>query len=150
VFGLPASVNADVRISDSCHKHGRERFRTHDMRVKEWHSASESELESRRVHCDHSIQVIEARVLMLLNRSGTGLASRVRPKKRPVLGCSRAITRRVDIERGLYTSVQPVLARARERRGGAIDPVSASRHSGYRAACAERRPATGGARSGIV
>ena len=54
------------------------------------------------------------------------------------------------LKQAFTTDVQPILARARERRGGAIDPVSAYRRSGYRAACAERRPATGGARSGIV
>jgi L-rhamnose isomerase/sugar isomerase len=54
------------------------------------------------------------------------------------------------LKHAFTTDVQPILARARERRGGAIDPVGAYRRSGYRAACAECRPATGGARSGIV
>jgi L-rhamnose isomerase/sugar isomerase len=54
------------------------------------------------------------------------------------------------LKRAFTTDVHPILARARERKGAAIDPVGAYRRSGYRAACAERRPATGGARSGIV
>ena len=39
---------------------------------------------------------------------------------------------------------------ARLRAGGAIDPVAAYRASGYRAAKAAERPATGGTSSGIV
>jgi L-rhamnose isomerase/sugar isomerase len=54
------------------------------------------------------------------------------------------------LKRAFTTDVHPILARARERRGAAIDPVGTYRRSGYRAECARRRPATGGARSGIV
>ena len=54
------------------------------------------------------------------------------------------------LKRAFTTDVQPILARARERKGAAIDPVGTYRRSGYRAECARRRPAKGGAHSGIV
>jgi L-rhamnose isomerase/sugar isomerase len=54
------------------------------------------------------------------------------------------------LKRAFTTDVHPILARARERKGAAIDPVGTYRRSGYRAECARRRPATGGTRSGIV
>ena len=47
-------------------------------------------------------------------------------------------------------ATHPVLSRARERKGAAIDPVGANRRGGYRAECSRRRPATGSSRSGIV
>ena len=46
--------------------------------------------------------------------------------------------------------VSPILAMARFRNGGAIDPITAFRASGYRKQVAEKRPVTGGNRSGIV
>ncbi|HET6629986.1 MAG TPA: L-rhamnose catabolism isomerase [Woeseiaceae bacterium] len=54
------------------------------------------------------------------------------------------------LKRAFTTDVNPILARARELNGAAIDPVAAYRNSGYRARCASRRPAAGGSRSGIV
>lgn len=48
------------------------------------------------------------------------------------------------------TDVEPVLAEARHREGGALDPVAAFRLSGYRAEVAARRPKTSGAGGGIV
>jgi L-rhamnose isomerase / sugar isomerase len=54
------------------------------------------------------------------------------------------------LKRAFTTDVHPILARARERKGAAIDPIGAYRRSGYRAECARRRPAGGGTRSGIV
>jgi L-rhamnose isomerase/sugar isomerase len=48
------------------------------------------------------------------------------------------------------TDVSPILARARELNGAALDPIGTYRASGYRAACAKRRPAAHGSRSGIV
>ena len=54
------------------------------------------------------------------------------------------------LKRAFTTDVAPILARARESRGAAIDPVAAYRSSGYRAACAERRPPVAGSRSGII
>jgi L-rhamnose isomerase/sugar isomerase len=55
------------------------------------------------------------------------------------------------LKRAFTTDVAPILARARLRRGGAIDPIGLSRQSGYRAACAAARPAAAsGSASGIV
>jgi len=54
------------------------------------------------------------------------------------------------LKRAFTTDVQPILARARERKGAAIDPVGTYRRSGYRAECARRRPPAGSTHSGIV
>jgi L-rhamnose isomerase/sugar isomerase len=51
---------------------------------------------------------------------------------------------------GFLTDVSPILAEARRREGGAIDPVATYRASGYRARKAEERPAVAGSSSGIV
>jgi L-rhamnose isomerase/sugar isomerase len=48
------------------------------------------------------------------------------------------------------TDVEPILATARQRAGGAIDPIATYRASGYRAVKAAERPAKGGPSSGIV
>ncbi|MSR45700.1 MAG: L-rhamnose catabolism isomerase [Planctomycetes bacterium] len=49
------------------------------------------------------------------------------------------------------TDVRPLLGMARLRSGGAIDPVGAYRASGWRALCADRRPASRrGSAGGIV
>ena len=48
------------------------------------------------------------------------------------------------------TDVEPILAMARLRKGGAIDPVAAYRASGYRAQVAAVRPKVSGAGGGIV
>lgn len=50
-----------------------------------------------------------------------------------------------------YTAdVGPILAMARSRKGAAIDPIAVFRSSGYRAACAQRRPAQTASGGGIV
>jgi L-rhamnose isomerase / sugar isomerase len=50
-----------------------------------------------------------------------------------------------------FTSdVSPILAMARERAGGAIDPIAAYRASGYRQRKAEERPAKSSSSAGIV
>ena len=54
------------------------------------------------------------------------------------------------LKRAFTTDVQPILARARLRKGAAIDPVSAYRSSKYRADCADNRPATQNFGGGIV
>jgi L-rhamnose isomerase/sugar isomerase len=54
------------------------------------------------------------------------------------------------LKRAFTTDVQPLLARVRQENGAAIDPIGVYRRSGYRAACAQRRPAKGGSGSGIV
>jgi L-rhamnose isomerase/sugar isomerase len=54
------------------------------------------------------------------------------------------------LKRAFTTDVSPILARARERKGAAVDPIGTYRGSGYRAECAKKRPASGGSRNGIV
>jgi L-rhamnose isomerase/sugar isomerase len=54
------------------------------------------------------------------------------------------------LKRAFTTDVQPILAMARLRRGAAIDPVGSYRASGYRTACATRRPANRSFGGGIV
>jgi L-rhamnose isomerase/sugar isomerase len=54
------------------------------------------------------------------------------------------------LKRAFQTDVEPILAMARHRAGGAIDPVALYRASGYRQRAAEKRPATGHVRAGIV
>jgi L-rhamnose isomerase/sugar isomerase len=48
------------------------------------------------------------------------------------------------------TDVSPILAAARERAGGAIDPIATYRASGYRRLKAEERPAQASIAAGIV
>ncbi len=48
------------------------------------------------------------------------------------------------------TDVSPLLAEARRRSGGALDPMATYRASGYRAAKARERPPAGGTSAGIV
>lgn len=54
------------------------------------------------------------------------------------------------IKEAFTTDVSPILAEARRRKGGAIDPASVYRASGYRAAKSNERPETGIATAGIV
>src|SRR5438477_6682661 len=55
------------------------------------------------------------------------------------------------LKQAFTTDVSPILAVAREREGGAIDPVAAYRASGYRRRKTEERPTPkGAAASGIV
>jgi len=54
------------------------------------------------------------------------------------------------LKRAFTTDVQPILARARQRKGAAIDPVAVYRDSGYRARCARTRPARVFSGGGIV
>ncbi len=46
--------------------------------------------------------------------------------------------------------VSPILARARQKAGGAIDPIACYRASGYRQAVGKQRPSTGQSGSGII
>lgn len=56
-----------------------------------------------------------------------------------------------ELKRAFTTDVSPILAIARERAGGAIDPIGTYRASGYRQRKADERPAKqGAAASGIV
>jgi L-rhamnose isomerase/sugar isomerase len=54
------------------------------------------------------------------------------------------------LKEAFTTDVSPILAMARLRKGGAIDPISTYRASGYRQEVGKIRPNTGGNGSGIV
>ena len=54
------------------------------------------------------------------------------------------------LKRAFQTDVEPILAMARHRAGGAIDPVAVYRASGYRQRVSETRPATVSVSAGIV
>jgi L-rhamnose isomerase/sugar isomerase len=54
------------------------------------------------------------------------------------------------IKQAFTTDVSPILAEARHRKGGALDPIATYRAAGYRAEKARERPATGVAAAGIV
>jgi L-rhamnose isomerase / sugar isomerase len=54
------------------------------------------------------------------------------------------------LKQAFTTDVAPILALARERVGGAIDPIGTYRKSGYRQQKAEERPAQVGVAAGIV
>jgi len=54
------------------------------------------------------------------------------------------------LKQAFHTDVSPILAMARGRTGGALDPIAAYRASGYRGYKASERPSTGGSGSGIV
>ncbi len=54
------------------------------------------------------------------------------------------------LKAAFVTDVSPILAEARRRAGGAIEPVAAFRASGYRARRARERPAVAAGSAGIV
>jgi L-rhamnose isomerase / sugar isomerase len=54
------------------------------------------------------------------------------------------------LKRAFTTDVTPILARARQQQGGAIDPIATYRSSGYRQRCATLRPAAAGASGGGI
>lgn len=54
------------------------------------------------------------------------------------------------VKQAFITDVSSLLAEARRRSGGAIDPIAVYRTSGYRAAKAKERPAVAGTSAGIV
>jgi L-rhamnose isomerase/sugar isomerase len=54
------------------------------------------------------------------------------------------------LKQAFTADVAPILAMARERSGGAIDPIGTFRASSYRARKAEERPARAGVAAGIV
>jgi L-rhamnose isomerase/sugar isomerase len=65
-------------------------------------------------------------------------------------GDNDALMASETLKRAYRTDVEPILAEARRRSGGAIDPVAAYRASGYRAQVASERPAVKGGSGGIV
>jgi L-rhamnose isomerase/sugar isomerase len=54
------------------------------------------------------------------------------------------------VKQAFITDVSPILAEARRRKGGAINPIRIYRASAYRSHKAKERPATGIAQAGIV
>lgn len=54
------------------------------------------------------------------------------------------------LKRAFTTDVQPILARARQTNGAAIDPIAVYRESGYRAACRAARPPRTESGAGII
>ncbi len=61
-----------------------------------------------------------------------------------------AIRALATLKQAFTTDVAPVIAMARQRAGGAIDPLAVYRASGYRQRKAEERPAQIGMSAGIV
>ena len=61
-----------------------------------------------------------------------------------------ALGAHLELKKAFTADVSPVLAMARMRAGGAIDPLGCYRESGYRAMKAAERPVTGVASAGIV
>jgi L-rhamnose isomerase / sugar isomerase len=55
-----------------------------------------------------------------------------------------------ELKKAFNLDVSAILAMARYRAGGAIEPIATYRQSGYRQKAAELRPASGGNTSGIV
>jgi L-rhamnose isomerase/sugar isomerase len=54
------------------------------------------------------------------------------------------------LKQAFITDVTPILAEARRRKGGAIDPLGTFRKSGYRKVKSSERPTVQGSTSGIV
>ena len=54
------------------------------------------------------------------------------------------------LKRAYRADVEPILAEARRRTGGAIDPVAAYRASGYRKKVAGERPVSAAGGGGII
>ena len=65
-------------------------------------------------------------------------------------GDNDALMTTETLKRAYRTDVEAILAEARRRAGGAIDPVATYRTSGYRARVASERPAVRGGSGGIV
>jgi L-rhamnose isomerase/sugar isomerase len=61
-----------------------------------------------------------------------------------------ALVALATLKQAFTTDVAPILAVARQRAGGAIDPIATYRQSGYRQRKAEERPAQVGVTAGIV
>ena len=61
-----------------------------------------------------------------------------------------ALMASATLRQGFRTDVEPILAMARLRKGGAIDPVAAYRASGYRGRVAAVRPKSAAGGGGIV
>lgn len=73
---------------------------------------------------------------------------------RAALGASQesndALIASDTLKRAYRTDAEPILAEARRRAGGAIDPIAAYRASGYRQKVGKIRPASTGGSGGII
>ena len=76
------------------------------------------------------------------------MVDRVRLREAQING--DAISALATLKEAFVTDVSPILAAARQRSGGAIDPVAVYRASGYRVQKAKERPAQLGISAGIV
>lgn len=62
-----------------------------------------------------------------------------------------ALMAQATLKAAFNQDVEPILQQARRQSGGAIDPIASFRASGYRQACADKRPADASrSGSGIV
>jgi len=61
-----------------------------------------------------------------------------------------AVMSLATLKEAFVTDVSPILAMARHRAGGAVDPIATYRASGYRASVAKARPPAGSRGAGIV
>ncbi|MEM9047991.1 MAG: L-rhamnose catabolism isomerase [Pseudomonadota bacterium] len=61
-----------------------------------------------------------------------------------------ALLAHLTLKAAFTTDVAPILAEARRRKGGALDPLGVYRSSGYRTRKAQERPVSGVASAGIV
>jgi L-rhamnose isomerase/sugar isomerase len=61
-----------------------------------------------------------------------------------------ALLAHITLKEAFTMDVSPILAVARQRNGGAIDPLAVYRTSGYRAQKAKERPARAGVSAGII
>ncbi len=63
---------------------------------------------------------------------------------------SDAIAALAILKEAFTTDVAPILSKARERSGGAIDPIAVYRASNYRGRKAQERPASASVAAGII
>ena len=73
-----------------------------------------------------------------------------RAKLREAQAAGDAITALATLKEAFTTDVSAILAAARQRGGGAIDPIAVYRASGYRPQKAKERPAQLGISAGII
>jgi L-rhamnose isomerase / sugar isomerase len=88
-----------------------------------------------------AVEILRAHVqACIVDRAGLEAAQ----EKGDALGAHRLL------KQAFTTDVSPILAEARRRSSGAIDPIAAYRASGYRARKTEERPPAAGTSAGIV
>ena len=73
-----------------------------------------------------------------------------RPALAGLQDANDALGAHLELKRAFTCDVAPILAMARSRAGGAIDPIKTYRASRYRAHKTQERPSSGGTSAGIV